>query len=148
MKLKGTLWSSAWTVSIRNYMRDFQWFILQLPPTASSHAGWKWGWWKLYWLGSDPEKTSTPARSGHIQGDVSYKWSMTNIDHAQNKTVFWKSPRTHYIYVLSCDKGSGEAGWRPIIPRRGYEDGVTTTMSTYFGSLHDVAIFTIMHITL
>lgn len=32
---------------------------------------------------------------------------MTNTDH-ENKTVFWKSPRTHYIYVLSCDKGSGE----------------------------------------
>lgn len=85
--LKGTLWSSAWTFSIRNHMRDSQWFILQLPPTASSHAGWKWGWWKVYWLGSRGE-------------------------------------------------------------RRGYEDGVTPAMSTYFGSLHDGAIFTIMHVTL
>lgn len=42
--MKGTLWSSARTFSAPNYMRDFQRFISQLPPTASSHAGWKWGW--------------------------------------------------------------------------------------------------------
>lgn len=69
--------------------------------------------WLSFWFSSLLHSGSASgwSRKNIYPWDVSYKWSITNIDHAQNKTVFWKSPRTHYIYVLLSDKGRVRLPW-------------------------------------